>query len=177
MKDFFHSRLIVVFCPRRQSHGGSGSSRGGLQQWHVSIGIGVWASMSIDRRRGPGQIIAVSKEVQPIVILCTVAVMKAATVIIIASIQYSIPRFGGGSGGVGWRSSSIINYIRSPDLMGWYCFYDAAVDVRTIKTYYFFSGVRDRKRSSLLLSLRTLFSLFGLALFFCWGISVVHSST
>ena len=73
--------------------------------------------MSIDRGRGPGQIIAVSKEVQPI-ILCTVAVMKAATVIIIASIQYSIPRFGGGSGGVGRRSANIINYISSPDLMG-----------------------------------------------------------
>jgi hypothetical protein len=75
--------------------------------------------MSIDRGRGPGQIIAVSKgkEIQPI-ILCTVAVMKAATVIIIASIQYSIPRFGGGSGGVGRRSASIINYISSPDLMG-----------------------------------------------------------
>jgi hypothetical protein len=44
--------------------------------------------------------------------------MKAATVIIIASIQYPIPRFGGGSGGVGRRSASIINYIGSPDLMG-----------------------------------------------------------
>ena len=72
--------------------------------------------MSIDRGRGPGQIIAVSKEVQPI-ILCTVAVMKAATVIIIASIQYSIPRFGGDLEGVGRRWASIINYIRSPDLM------------------------------------------------------------
>ena len=72
--------------------------------------------MSINQGRRPGQIIATSEELQQI-LLCTVAEVKAVTVVIVASNHYSIPRFGGGSGGVGRWWASVINYIRSPDLI------------------------------------------------------------